>query len=82
MPYAQASSGEKIKVALAIAMASNPVIRVIHIKDGSLLDDQSMRIVRQMLSEHGFQAFVERVGEADKLTDPATVIIEDGQVKE
>lgn len=82
VPYAQASSGEKIKVALAIAMASNPVIRVIHIKDGSLLDDQSMRIVRQMLSEHGFQAFVERVGDADKITDPATVIIEDGQVKE
>lgn len=78
VPYGQASSAERLKVAMAIAMASNPVIRVIHIKDGSLLDDDSLKVIDDMLREHDFQAFIERVGTGDD----GAVIIEDGEIVE
>lgn len=77
VPFAQASSAEQIRVALGIAMAANPKLRVVRIADGSLLDQASLSVVRDMAAEHDYQVWLERVGQ-----DPdATVIIEDGRVQ-
>lgn len=76
VPFTQASNAEQIKVSTAIAMAMNPKIRVIRIKDGSLLDDESMATLRDMAAEHDFQVWVERVADGD----PMAVVIEDGEV--
>ena len=76
IPFDQASSAEQIKVSTSIAMAMNPELRVIRIKDGALLDDESMSILRTMATENDFQIWIERVG-----GDQVGIIIEDGQVK-
>lgn len=77
IPFDQASNAEQIRVSTAIAMASNPKIRVIRIKDGSLLDDQSMEALRSMAKEHDFQVWIEIVNS----DDPVAVVIEDGEIK-
>ena len=78
VPFQQASSMEQLRVSMAIAMASNPKLKVIRIKDGSLLDDDALEYVAQVAEEQDFQVLMERVGDKD----PGAIIIEDGQVKE
>lgn len=74
--FDQLSSAEQVRVSLAMAMAMNPKLRVIMIKDGSLLDETSLGIIREMAENNGFQIWIEVVGNrAD-----ATVIIEDGAI--
>lgn len=76
VPLSQASSAEQIRVSLAMGMALNPKLRVLMIKDGSLLDADSMSAIREQVAERDYQLLVERVGNADE----GAVIIEDGAV--
>lgn len=76
MPLAQASSAEQLRVSLAMAMALNPKIRVIHIKDGSLLDPDSMKVIEELARDKDYQVWCEIVDTTGKVG----VFIEDGQV--
>jgi predicted ABC-type transport system involved in lysophospholipase L1 biosynthesis ATPase subunit len=67
LPFDQASTAEQIRVSMAIAMAANPKLRVVLIRDGSLLDAKSLAIVEQMAEEHDFQVFIETVRNDDKV---------------
>lgn len=76
VPFNQASGAEQMKVSMAIAMALNPTLRVIRIKDGSLLDADSMAVVNRLAEQQDFQVWIERVA-----TDtPVGIVIEDGKV--
>jgi hypothetical protein len=76
LPFEQASSAEQLRVSVAIGIAMNPKIRVLLLRDGSLLDKRSMAELASIADERGVQIWVEHVG-----TDgPATVVIEDGHV--
>lgn len=76
LPFDQASQAEKLRVSLAIGAALNPELRVLLMRDASLLDQRSMQLVREFAAEHDMQVWLERVGGAD----PGAIIIEDGQV--
>lgn len=76
IPFEQTASSLKIRVALAIACALNPNLRVMLIRDGSLLDTDSLKLVREYAEQHNAQVFMECVGNRED----ATVIIEDGTV--
>lgn len=76
VPLSQASSAEQIRVSVAMGMALNPKLRVLMIKDGSLLDAESMEALRQQVADGDYQLLIERVGNADE----GAVIIEDGEV--
>ena len=76
VPFSQASSAEQIRVGLAMGAALNPKLRVVLIRDGSLLDDDSMALVGEWAEANGMQVIVERVA-----NDGAVgIVIEDGQV--
>ena len=77
VPFTQASSAERLKVSMAIAMAINPELRVIRIDDGSLLDSSSLNIIEEMAREGDFQVWIEVVDESGKVG----LYIEDGEVK-
>ena len=77
VPFSQASSAERIRVSVAMAMALNPKLRVLRIKDGSLLDEDTLAAIREQVKEQDFQLWLERVGDADE----GAIIIEDGQVQ-
>lgn len=76
VPFCQASAAQRLRYSLGIAMAANPKLRVIRIADGSLLDDESMDIVKEMAKDKDFQIWVEYSSrnEADKIG----IYIEDG----
>jgi len=78
VPFCQASAAQRLRVSLGIAMAANPTLRVIRIADGSLLDDSSMQIVREMAGEKDFQVWIEYASRNDQ--DRIGVYIHDGTV--
>lgn len=76
LPLEQASAAERLRVSVAIGLAMNPRLRVLLIRDASLLDRESMRLVADMARAAGAQLWLERV----EVDDQTTVLIEDGQV--
>ena len=57
------SSAEQIVLACRIATVRNPLLKVVYIKDASLLDEDSMKYLQQIAEEYDYQIFAERVGE-------------------
>jgi hypothetical protein len=75
LPFDQASSAEQLRVSVAMGLALNPKLRTLLVRDGSLLDDDSMQVLHEMAATADAQLWIERVEQ-----DGATVIIEDGSV--
>lgn len=78
LPFDQASSAEQLRASVAMAMAQNTKLRLILIRDGSLLDKSSMKILDEMAEANDFQILIEVVGTGR----PGAIVIEDGSVKE
>jgi DNA repair exonuclease SbcCD ATPase subunit len=77
IPYSQISGAEQLRVSMAIAMASNPKLRVILVRDGSLLDKDNMSIVAEMAKDKDFQVWIESVDDTGKVG----IYIEEGEIK-
>lgn len=76
VPFEQASDAEKLRVSCALAMASGSRLRVLRVRDGSLLDAESMELLARMAEEHDYQIWIERVGDGSG----TGIVIEDGKV--
>lgn len=76
VPFSQSSSAEQIRVSMAMAIAANPTLRVVRIMDGSLLDDESTRIITDLAADNDFQVWMEVVDRGDGVG----FVIEDGEL--
>jgi energy-coupling factor transporter ATP-binding protein EcfA2 len=76
VPFEQASTAEQLRASTAIAMAANPQLRVLQIKDGSLLDEDSMKLLGELAKDQDYQLWIERVG-----TGGVGIVMENGEVK-
>lgn len=61
LPLDQASDAEQLRVSCAIAMRTDAELRVIRVRDGSLLDDNGMKVLAEMAKELDYQIWIERV---------------------
>jgi DNA repair exonuclease SbcCD ATPase subunit len=77
LPWQQASGAEALAASVAIGLALNPKLKILLIRDASLLDQENLKLVADMAAEAGAQLWLERVSEGDEVS----VIIEDGMVK-
>lgn len=77
VPFEQANMAAKIRASVAIAMASNPELRVLRVENGALLDDESMAILRELAAANDYQIWCEVVRPGEQ----TGIIIEDGAVK-
>jgi len=75
----QLSSEELLRVSFAIAIAARPNLKNILIREGSLLDENNLKLIGKMAEDAGIHCFVEVVGDD---AEKATIIIENGVVKE
>lgn len=80
IPLEQASGAERIRVSVAIGLAMNPRLRVLLIRDASLLDAASVQMVADMAREAGAQIWLETVTNGNE--DLCTVVIEDGEARD
>lgn len=77
IPFEQCSSAEQLRVSVAIGLALNPSLRVLLIRDGSLLDPDGLKLIADMAAKADGQIWIERVGKGGEVS----VIIEDGMVE-
>jgi hypothetical protein len=66
MPFSQCSDAEKLDVSVAMGFAMNPTLRMLVIRNGSLLDEDSLAHVAELARQNDGQVFVERVGEGSE----------------
>lgn len=78
LPLEQASQAQQIKIWASLFFADNPAIRVLFVRDASLLDRKSRATIAQIAEHHKAQFLLEMV-ESD---DPAAIRIENGLVVE
>lgn len=76
-PLSQASTGEQWTVALAIAGAMNPKLKVIMIRQGALMDSDRIRQTAEWAAAKGYQVWMERVEESGKVG----IVMEDGAAR-
>lgn len=76
VPFAQAAASDQIRVALALAIAGSAGLDDICVRDGALLDDESLKLIAEHAERAGKRLWVERVGTAD----PGAIVIQDGQI--
>lgn len=77
LPFDQASDAEQLRASVAIAMALNPKLRVIRIRDGSLLDEDGIGILAEMAALSDFQVWIEKVDSSGNVG----FVLEDGHVR-
>ena len=78
VPFKQLGSGEQLRISVAMGLAMNPELKVLLIRDGSLLDKDNLQMIAGMAEEHDAQVWIERVSEGEE----CTLIIEDGMEKD
>lgn len=77
LPFDQASDAEKLRISVAMGLAMNSKLKVLLIRNGSLLDEDNLRMIAEMAAEKDAQVWMERVGKGKE----CSVIIEDGSIK-
>jgi hypothetical protein len=77
LPLEQASSAEQLRVSVAMGLALNPKLKVLLLRDGSLLDERSLALVAGMAEAASAQVWIEMVSTAGG----AGIVIEDGLVE-
>jgi DNA repair exonuclease SbcCD ATPase subunit len=71
----QASTAEQIRISVAIGFALNPALKLLCIKNGNALDDDSFKLIAEAAEAAGGQVLMEIV---TKSADDVSVFIEDG----
>lgn len=77
IPFSQLSTGRRIRVSTAIAMKLNPNVRVIFVRDGSLLDSKGKQAIFDIAKENDYQVWLEATDESGKIG----FFIESGEIK-
>ena len=74
--FSQCSQAERLRVSVAMGLAMNPELRVLLIRDGSLLDKDNLEMISEMAKDADAQIWIERVGEGEE----CSIIMVDGEV--
>ena len=77
IPFTQLAISEQIKVSFSIAMALNPKMQVVFLRNYTLLDVNSKKVVKDLSKKYGFQVWAEQVDSSGKIG----FYIEEGEVK-
>ena len=77
LPFSQASDADQLRASIAIAMRGHADLRVIRVRDASLLDEDSMALLETMAIDADYQVWMERVDSSGEVG----IVLEDGHVK-
>lgn len=77
IPLCQASSGEQIIISARIGMALNPNLKVLLIRNASLIGTKNFELLSKLAQDNGYQMWCEYVD----TTGEIGIYIEDGEIK-
>ena len=61
------SSSKLIEIGVRISVALHPGLRIMQIKDGSLLDSNTLKAIKEIIKENDYQLFIEKVSDEKEL---------------
>ncbi len=61
VPFSRKSTAEQLRISTRIGTELYPDLRVLYIQDGSLLDEDSYKVLKQMAKKYEYQILVETV---------------------
>lgn len=77
VPFTQMSTAEQIKISARIGVDMKNGLKLLCIKDGSLLDTESMATIKELAKKYDYQIIIERVGEE---AGEDTIILREGRL--
>lgn len=63
LPFSQMSTAEQIRISTLVAMAQNPKLKVILIREGALVNKANMKVLTDLAATGGYQLWIERFQE-------------------
>jgi hypothetical protein len=75
--FSQLSTGEQVRISTAVAMALNPTLKIVLIREGSLLDKDGLKAVTDIAKQKDYQLWVERVSDEKGVG----IYLEAGEIK-
>jgi len=79
LPLQEVASSVQLRVSIAIGIALNPTLKILLIRNGNLLDDDSLKLVAQQAEKADAQVWVEYVTAS---AEGVSVMLEDGHIQE
>jgi len=76
IPFDQISQGERIKISVAMGLVLNPKLKILLIRDASLLDKKNLEMIAKMAEKMDAQVWLERVGTGKE----CQIVIQDGMI--
>ena len=61
-PFSVASRAGQIRVSMAIGFSFNPDIKIVTLEQGNDLDKTNLRLIAEMVRDHGVLCLMEKVG--------------------
>lgn len=77
VPFSDLNTAERIKISTLIAMAQNPQLKVIFVREGALVSRANLAVLADLAKEHEMQIFIEKFNEEP---EDDSIHIEDGSV--
>ena len=81
LPFAQASTSQRIMASVKVGMALNPSLRLLICEHGSDLDNEMLAEIEKIAKENDFQILLELVTRTDADAERCQVVIRDGRVQ-
>lgn len=80
IPLSQCSDGEKLMISMRISMALNPTVKILRVKDGSLIGPKNLEILKEIVKDKGYQLWIESVAGREEYENGGKVgiFIEEG----
>jgi DNA repair exonuclease SbcCD ATPase subunit len=77
VPFSDLNTAERIKVSTLIAMAQNPELKVIFVREGALVSRANLAVLAALAEQHGMQVFIEKFSEEP---EEDSIHLEDGHI--
>ncbi len=77
VPFSDLNTAERIKISALIAMAQNPELKVIFVREGALVSRANLAVLANLAKEHDCQCWIEKFSESP---DDDSIHVEDGHV--
>ena len=61
--FNQLSTAEQIRISTLVAMAQNPTLRIVMIREGALINRENMRMIAELAAREDYQLWVEKFAE-------------------
>lgn len=78
LPFEQICTSDQIRISCAIAFALAPTLKVVLVREGSLIGEKNLKLIEELATKNGAQVLMERVSTGKEVT----IIMEEGQVSE